>query len=166
MQDLTLEAAPQDFKAKLELEATATASKEPVSIQSSKELFSAPIPGAGITVAGIFKLGATVSYEVGISATFAGTATADFGLTASLPNGAKVVADVNSPMDSSATGWQGSSLTPNFEVTKLSASITLAAFSQAKLALGIELTDVGNVDVAVTMKLPEISLALSADYGE
>lgn len=164
MQDLTLEAAPQDFKAKLELEATATASKEPVSIQSSKELFSAPIPGAGITVAGIFKLGATVSYEVGISATFAGTTTTDFGLTASLPNGAKVVADVNSPMDSSATGWQGSS--PNFEVTKLSASITLAAFSQVKLALGIELTDVGNVDVAVTMKLPEISSALSADYGE
>ncbi len=69
-------------------------------------------------------------------------------------------------MDSSTTGWQGSSLTPNFEVTKLSASITLAAFSQAKLALGIELTDVGNVDVAVIMKLPEIPSALSADYGE
>lgn len=166
MQDLTLEAAPQDFKAKLELEATVTASKEPVSVQSSKELFSAPIPGAGITVTGIFKLGATVSYEVGTSATFAGTATADFGLTASLPNGAKVVADINNPTASSATGWQGSSLTPSFEVTQLSASITLAAFSQAKLALGIELTDVGTVDVAVTMKLPEISSALSADYGE
>ncbi len=71
LQDLTLEAAPQDFKAKLELEATAIASKEPVSIQSSKELFSASILGVGITVAGIFKLGATVSYEVSISATFA-----------------------------------------------------------------------------------------------
>ncbi|KAL8699978.1 MAG: hypothetical protein Q9201_005702 [Fulgogasparrea decipioides] len=164
LQDLTLQAVPEDFKAKLELEATVTSSKEPDTLQSSKELFSVPIPGAGITVTGIFKLGATVSYEVGTSATFAGTATADFGLSASLPNGAKVVADINNPSDSSATGWQSSSLTPNFEVTKLSASITLAAFSQPKIAFGIELTKVGNVDVAVTMKLPEISSTLSADY--
>ncbi|KAI4102079.1 MAG: hypothetical protein L6R37_004586 [Teloschistes peruensis] len=164
LQDLTLEAAPQDFKAKLELEATVTSSKSPDTLQSSKELFSAPIPGAGIAVTGIFKLGATVSYEVGTSATFAGTATADFGLSASLPNGAKVVADVNNPSDSSATGWSGSSLTPNFEVTKLSASLTLAAFSQPKIAFGLELVEVGNVDIAVTMKLPEISSTLSADY--
>ncbi|KAL8795435.1 MAG: hypothetical protein Q9195_002024 [Heterodermia aff. obscurata] len=166
LQDLTLEATPSNFLAKLELEATVTSSKEPESLQESKELFSAPIPGAGITVTGIFKLGATVSYDVGTSATFAGTATADFGLQASLPNGAKVVADINNPEDSSATGWQGSSLTPIFEVTKLSASITLAAYSQPKIAFGIELIEVGNVDVAVTMKLPEISSTLSASYDK
>ena len=165
LQDLTLEATPSNFLAKLELEATVTSSKEPESLQESKEIFSAPIPGAGITVTGIFKLGATVSYDVGTSATFAGTATADFGLQASLPNGAKVVADINNPEDSSATGWQGSSLTPIFEVTKLSASIILAAYSQPKIAFGIELIEVGNVDVAVTMKLPEISSTLSASYG-
>lgn len=106
-----------------------------------------------------------VSYDVGTSATFAGTATADFGLQASLPNGAKVVADINNPEKSSATGWQGASLTPIFDVTKLSASITLAAYSQPKIAFGVELFKVGNVDVAVTMKLPEISSTLSASYG-
>ena len=165
LQDLILEAAPSDFVAKLELEATVTASKSPASIQSSKELFSAPIPGAGITVTGIFKLGATVSYEVGTSATFAGTATADFGLQASLPNGAKVVANINDPGSSSASGWGESSLTPTFEVTKISASITLAAFSQAKLSFGIELIKVADVDVALTLKLPEISSTLSTSYG-
>ncbi|KAL8797919.1 MAG: hypothetical protein Q9182_007116 [Xanthomendoza sp. 2 TL-2023] len=164
LQDLTLAASPSNFKAKLELEATVTASKSPATLQNSKELFSAPIPGAGIAVTGIFKLGATVSYEVGTSATFAGTATAQFGLGAGLPNDAKVVADINNPTSSSATGWQGSSLTPNFQVTKLDASITLAAFSQPKLAFGVELVKVGNVDVAVTMKLPEISSTLSATY--
>ncbi|KAL8680964.1 MAG: hypothetical protein Q9186_002864 [Xanthomendoza sp. 1 TL-2023] len=164
LQDLTLAASPSNFKAKLELEATVTASKSPATLQNSKELFSAPIPGAGIAVTGIFKLGATVSYEVGTSATFAGTATAQFGLEAGLPNAAKVVADVNNPDRSSATGWQGSSLTPNFKVTKLDASITLAAFSQPKIAFGVELVKVGNVDVAVTMKLPEISTTLSATY--
>ena len=161
-----MQAAPSNFVAKLELEATVTSSKEPESLQESKELFSAPIPGAGISVTGIFKLGATVSYEVGTSATFAGTATADFGLQASLPNGAKVVADINDPSSSSATGWEGSSLTPIFEITELSASITLAAFSQPKIAFGIELTELGKIDVAVTMKLPEISSTLSATYGK
>ena len=59
LQDLTLEATPSNFQAKLELEATVTSSKEPETLQSSKEIFSAPIPGAGISVTGIFKLGAT-----------------------------------------------------------------------------------------------------------
>ncbi|KAL9595556.1 MAG: hypothetical protein Q9219_006376 [cf. Caloplaca sp. 3 TL-2023] len=164
LEDLTLSAAPSNFKAKLELEATVTASKTPVSLSESKELFAAPIPGAGIAVTGIFKLGATVSYTVGTSATFAGTATADFGLSAGLPNGAKVVANVNDPSKSSATGWQASSLTPVFEVKKLDSSLTLAAFSQPKVAFGIELTEVGKVDIAVTMKLPEISSTLSATW--
>ena len=165
LQDLTLETSPSNFEAKLELEATVTSSKEPDSLQESKEIFSAPIPGAGIAVTGIFKLGATVSYDVGTSATFAGSATADFGVKATLPNGAKVVADINNPSNSAATGWTGSSLDPIFEVTKLSASITLAAYSQPKIAFGIELIEVGNVDVAITMKLPEISSTLSASYG-
>ncbi|KAL8726096.1 MAG: hypothetical protein Q9166_006933 [cf. Caloplaca sp. 2 TL-2023] len=164
LQDLTLAASPSNFRAKLGLEATVTASKSPVSLQESKEIFSAPIPGAGISVTGIFKLGATVSYEVGTSATIAGTATAQFGLSAGLPNGARVVADINNPSGSSATGWQDSSLTPNFQVTKLDASIALAAFSQPKIAFGVELIKVGQVDVAVTMKLPEISSTLSATY--
>ncbi|KAL8957357.1 MAG: hypothetical protein Q9183_006083, partial [Haloplaca sp. 2 TL-2023] len=115
LQDLTLAAAPQNFRAKLELSATVTSSKSPDSLQSSKELFAAPIPGAGIAVTGIFKLGATVSYDVGTSATFAGSATAAFGVTASLPNGAKVVADINNPENSAATGWKHTTLTPSFE---------------------------------------------------
>lgn len=147
------------------LQATVTSSLSPVPLQDSVELFSAGIPGAGISVPKIFKLGATLAYEVGTNATFAGSATVGFGLAASLPNNAKVVADINNPTSSSATGWKGASFTPTLEVTKLSASLTLAAFSQPKLSFGIELIKVGQVDVALTMKLPEISSTLSAEYG-
>lgn len=147
------------------LQATVTSSLSPAPLQDSVELFSAGIPGAGISVPNIFKLGATLAYEVGTSATFAGSATVDFGLAASLPNNAKVVADINNPTSSLATGWKGASLTPTLEVTKLSASLTLAAFSKPKLSFGIELIKVGQVDVALTMKLPEISSTLSAEYG-
>ncbi len=130
------------------------------------ELFRFPIPGAGIAVKGIFSVGATVAYEVGTSATFAGTATVDFGLEASLPNGASVLADINNPDQSSATGWAGSSLDPIFEVTKLEASIKLSAYSQPQVELGIKLDNVGDVEVVVGIKLPEISSTLSADYGK
>ncbi|KAL8787172.1 MAG: hypothetical protein Q9213_002388 [Squamulea squamosa] len=164
LQDLTLAVSPVNFKAKLELEATVTASKSPATLQEKKEIFAAPIPGAGIAVTGIFKLGATFSYEVGTSATFAGTATARFGLEAGLPNNARVVADINNPDRSSATGWEGGSLTPTFQVTKLDTSINLAVYSQPKIAFGIELIKVATADVALTMKLPEISSTLSATY--
>ncbi|KAL8851804.1 MAG: hypothetical protein Q9221_003318 [Calogaya cf. arnoldii] len=164
LQDLTLSASPSNFKAKMELEATVTASKSPVALQSSKELFAAPIPGAGIAITGIFKLGATVAYEVGTSVTIAGTATARFGLEAGLPNNAIVVADINNPTQSSATGWSGGSLTPSFKVTKLDASITLTAFSQPKISFGIELIKVATADVSLTMKLPEVSSVMSATY--
>ena len=168
LQDLTLSAAPSDFHAKLKLEATINAEKSPVSLNSGPIEIVHPlaIPGAGISVPGIFNLGATVSYEVGTSATFSGTATADFGLEASLPNGAKVLADISNPDQSSATGWSGSSLDPIFEVTKIEADIKLTAYSQPKVAFGIKLEQVGDVEVVVEIKLPEISSTLSVGYGK
>lgn len=166
LQDLTLTASPNNILAELELEAVVTSSDKPDSLQYTKELFSFPIPDAGIEVDGIFKLGAILSYDIGVSSSFAGSATVDFGLQASLPNSAQLVADVQNPDQSSATGWGEGQLTPIFDIKQESASITLSAFSQPKLALGIELVGVGNVDVAVTVKLPEVSVVLSAEYDE
>lgn len=165
MQDLTIDASPHSFLAELELEAVITATYKPESLQYTKELFSAPIPDAGIEVPGIFKLGATLSYNVGISSTFKGSATVDFGLKAELPDSAKLVADIQNPDSSSAVGFSGA-VTPLFDVKALSASLTLAAFSQPKLSFGIELTEVGTLDVALTMKLPEVSATLTAAYGK
>ena len=167
LQDLTLSAAPSNFRAMLKLEATISAEKSPVSLNPAAiEVFSAPIPGAGIEIAGIFKLGATVAYDVGTSASFSGTATVDFGLEASLPNGAKVAADISNPDQSSASGWAGSSLSPIFEVTKIEASIKLAAYSQPTVSFGITLDHVLYFEVAVEIKLPEISSTLAALYGQ
>ncbi len=135
-------------------------------MQYTKELFSFPIPDAGIEVEGIFKLGATLSYDVGVSSSFSGSATIDIGLQAGLPDSAQVTADIQNPDSSSATGWSGGSLTPLFDIKKESASVKLAAFSQPKLAFGIEIIEVGNVDVAITIKLPEVSVTLTAAYDE
>lgn len=150
----------------MQLQATITSSDEPDSLQYTKELFSFPIPDAGIEVEGIFKLGAMLSYDIGVSSTFSGSATVDFGLEAGMPDSAQVTADIQNPDSSSATGWSGGSLNPLFDIKKESASVKLAAFSQPKLALGIELIEIGNFDVALTIKLPEVSVTLTAAYDE
>ena len=83
-----------------------------------------------------------------------------------MPDSAQVTADIQNPASSSATGWSGGSLTPLFDIKEESASIKLAAFSEPKLAFGIELIEVGNFDVALTVKLPKVSVTLTAAYDE
>ena len=73
--------------------------------------------------------------------------------------------DVSNPGDSSADGFQGA-VTPIFEVEELSASVTLSAFSQPKLSFGVEVTGVGHADVALILKLPQVSATLEAAYGK
>lgn len=167
LQDFVLSGAPQDFAAKLQLETTITAPLgSPDSLQYAKELFSAPIPDAGISVTGIFSLGAVVSYEIGVSTSFAGSASMTFGLSTSLPNTAIVVADVRHPSQSSATGLDGGQVDQNFDLTALSASVTVAAFSQPKLSFGVEITKVGNLGIALGVKMPVISATLTGGYSE
>ena len=165
LKDLSLDASPAGLAAALELEAIITADSAPQKLQDSKELFSAPIPSAGFHIPGIFKMGATLSYEIGVGAAFQGSATIDFGLTSTVPDSAKAVLDLSSQGDSSATGFDGT-VEPHFKVKKASASVTLSASSQLKLALGIEITKIGKADVALLLKLPEVSSTLSAEYDK
>ncbi|KAL9577879.1 MAG: hypothetical protein Q9212_006082 [Teloschistes hypoglaucus] len=166
LQDFTLSGAPQDFAAKLELGTTIAAPYSPDSLSYNKTLFSAPIPDAGISVPGIFSLGAIVSYDIGVSTTFRGSASMNFGLTASLPNTALAIADIQNPTQSSATGFDGGSFDRSFNLTALSASVTVAAFSQPKLSFGVDITGVGHLDVALALKLPLVEATVAAAYNE
>jgi len=166
LKSLTLQGQPKNFVANLQLTTTVTAVEKIDALSYSKELFAAGIPGAGIAITGIFHLGTTISYEVGISTSVKGTASFAYGLSASVPDTAQITADVQNPDSSSATGFENGNITPNFDVTALTASITAAAFSQPKLAFGIELTGVGTFDVAMVLKLPQVSATLTAAYNE
>lgn len=154
------------MKAELELEATVSASQELFSIDESKELFAFGIPDAGIAIKGIFKLGATLSYSVGVSSSFQGEGVVDFGLVASLPNSAKVTADAKNSDKNSAVGFNGAQFDPIFDVKSLSASIDIIAYSKAKILFGIEVTKIGKLDVAVTLQVPKVTTTLTAAFGE
>ena len=159
-QDLTLQATPQGFNAQLGLEATVTAS---TSIGSQKTLFSAPIPDAGISVSGLFTLGASVEWNVGFNAAFSGTGKFDFGVKANLPDSAKAILNIVGDTESSATGFQGA-VDPYFDVKEITASAKLDVFTEPRILFGIKITKVGKADVAIGVKLPELTATLTAGY--
>lgn len=164
---LNLVALPQNVAATLQMRATLSTKKKIDTLsQKFHVIHDVPIPGAGMKAPGIFTLGATVSYDLGITSSFKGTAEFDFGLRASLPGTAKVVADAVNPANSGATGFEGYSSQPNFGVHSLTEEASVSANTVPKLAFGIDLVNVGQVDVAVSMKLPEIAAKLTGEYSE
>ena len=159
-------ASPQNFQAELELEVNITASESPAALQFQKQLVSFPIPDAGIEIPHIFSLGTILSYSVGGTASFQGTASVDFGLSSSLPNSAQLVADLKNPDSSSATGFSGGDLTPLFNVNEMSAAVTLGAYSLPKISFGVQLVKIGSASVDLSVKLPEVDVTLTAEYGK
>lgn len=165
LKELTLTGTPSNLAAYLELGSTITGGLHPDSLSYAKTLFSVPIPDAGIAVTGIFSLGAIISYDVGVSATFTSSATVKYGLSANIPNSAKIVADLVTPSSSSATGFEGFQVTPVFDVTTLSAGVTLSAFSQPKLSFGLDITGIAKFDAGFAVKLPEVTATLTGGFN-
>lgn len=164
LKDLTLDGKPQGLNGAMELEAQITKYEKPDSLKFTKDLFSAPVPDAGIEVPGIFKIGAIVSYEVGVQAQLQGSATIDFGLGLKVPDSAGIHADILHPESSTAQGFSGD-ITPIFDVKDLSATVQFAAFAQPKLSFGVELTEIGTLDIALAFKMPQIALKFIAAYS-
>ena len=163
LQDLSLTVSPNSVQAALELEATVSASGL-LSHSYTKELLTFPIPDAGISIPELIDLGTTLVYSVGGEYSLSGSASVNFGGNTSLPDTAKIVADYKQG-GSSATGFSSSDLTPILDLDKASASITLGAFSQPEIQFGINLHEIGNVDMAIKVKLPDFSTTLKAEYG-
>ena len=164
--DFVLSAAPQDFVAELEMAAAITGFYRPDSLKWDKDLFDAPVPDAGIVVPGILNLGLTVRYRIGVSTTFSGAADFNFGLKATVPNGAQVAIDTQHSDQSGATGWEGSRLDPLFDLKALDASVKVAAFTQPMLVFGVEIVKLAQFDVELILKLPQVQATLTGIYNE
>ena len=131
----------------------------------TKELFSAPIPGAGIEVPGIFKLGAVVSLDVGVSTSLSGTANLTFGATASLPQTAKVSLDLVEPDRSSQSGFDFD-FDPTFQVNSASVGGSISAAITPKLSIGAEIVKFGKLETFVSLKTPEVLSSVKYAYSK
>ena len=160
--EFSIAAIPRNVKAALVFEAQAN-TLDTDRIDESKELFSAPVPGIGIAVPGIFKLGGVIVYEVGFSAVLTGNAIVDFGLKASLPDDSLAMVNLANPSRSVAKGWKPV-IEPVFEVKELKASLAISAYSQPKLFFGVEIISAARADVALTFRLPELESRFTPKY--
>lgn len=158
-------ASPSSVLAALELEATITGTETPQSLSFDHTIFSQSIPGAGIEIPEIMRLGAFLDYSISADCTFSGYASASFGVDASLPDSAQIKADYQNHGASSASGFGSTELTPVFHLNNASASVTLSVTSKPEIKFGFDLERIGKLDVAVTVKLPEASVTLSAVSG-
>lgn len=142
VQQLSLSASPQDFKSVLEVEAKIQASTSvdlPSGLSFTKEIASFPVPGAGIVIPGIFELGAVVSYEIAVESGITGSANFTFGLLTSLPNTAKVVANLADIGASSAEGFENITFDPTFQLNSVSGTLSVAAVSRPKITFGLDI---------------------------
>ncbi|KAL9632921.1 MAG: hypothetical protein Q9164_005009 [Protoblastenia rupestris] len=146
----------------MELQARVSGSAKKKHFESTKEIVSAPIPGLGLAVPGIFKLGLVAAYNVGFEATASGNANVNFGFKAKLADSTGVTLDLRNPSASSAKGFQGATFTPIFDVGKLTSDILVTAKSEAELTFGIELVKVAQFDVALKLNAPELNVAAKA----
>ena len=164
LQDLSLDGTPHGLNGAVEMEAQITRYEKPDAWKFTKELFSAPVPDAGIEVPGIFQIGAILSYEVGVQAQLQGSATIDFGLGLNVPDSANIHADIMNPESSTAQGLSGD-ITPLFDLKSITATVQLAAFASPKLSFGVELTEIGTLDIALTFKMPQVDVKFIAAYS-
>jgi len=165
LQDLTMDGQPHGLSGAVEFEAKVTKYEKPDAWKFTKDLFSAPVPDAGLEVPGIFKIGAILSYQVGVQAQLQGSATIDFGLGLQVPDTAGIHADILHPSSSTAQGLSGD-IKPLFDIKAITATVQFAAFAQPKLSFGVELTEIGTLDIALTFKMPQIAVKFIAAYSK
>lgn len=111
-------------------------------------------------------IGPTLTFSVGVNCTFGGSAVVDFGVKATVPDSAQIVADYKNHAASTAMEFEGGQLTPTFDIKNCSASVTLSAFSELGIDFGVELVKIGTLDIAMTVKLPEVIATITALYGK
>ena len=166
LHDLVLTGSPHSLSAALELEATITTTDNPRTLPFNYTVVQDfTIPDAGFKIDDLVSVGAFLSYSVGGSCTFSGDAIVDFGVNASVPDTAQIVADFHGQAASSVTGFDTSDLRHSFHIGNESATISLMAYSQPELKFEVELVEVAEVDITLAVKLPELNASFTAESG-
>jgi hypothetical protein len=148
----------------LRLQATITAGDKLLTESQQTEFLAFGFPGAGIAIPGIFSIGATAAYSVGAESAYRGKGVVDFGLTAGIPNNARVLTNARKILESQAINFAGAPITPIFELKSLTGDVSFTAFSIAKISFGVEIAQIGRAQAAVLFKIPVVTAQLTAGF--
>ena len=122
------------------------------------------IPLEGFKVRFWFSMGLVLSWGVGVSGSFLGTASVDYGVGVDVPGEAILSVDFVYPQQSYAYGWEGSAFTPTFQVNDLDHTVDLGASSQLKIALELQLNKIAKFDAGLPLYLPGLDFNLLKSY--
>ena len=148
----------------LRLQAAITASDTVESLSKQLEYLAFGLPGAGIAIPGIFSIGATASYSLGAETKVRGRGLLDFGMTAGIPNNARVLTNVRKILESQAINFAGAPITPIFELKSLTGDVSFTAYSLAKISFGVEIAQLGKAQAAVLFKIPVVTTQFTAGF--
>ena len=177
MENVIFDVQPRGLKGAFILEAETTKYKKPDRFKMKKvlgeifdtrieqALFSVMIPDISFMVPEMFKVGAWASYEVGGQVTFQGSSTIDFGVTLEVSDKGNLHVNAGNPRSSNVTGLNGV-VDEVFDLKAFSGQAQLSLYSQTKLYFGIEIEEIGRVDIAFIYKMPQLSYRLEPGYGK
>lgn len=160
LKELSLAMSPTGFNAALEVKTTIAfdaSDSEKTSDSKSITLFSAPVPGAGLSIPEIFELGCTVGIDAGFDISFDASVAFTVGLTAALPEGGKILLDLANMDNSGVTGLDGVNVTPVVTIDSKNVTIHGDVYLSPKVSFGISILSLGKADAALSLQLPKIS---------
>lgn len=165
--DFVLNVSPLDFEASLEFEVTLDTPTSVASLTYEKKIINIPIPDAGIVVKDVFELGLRVQHVVGYTTKLKDGAVFKIGAKAKIPGNPKISIDGVDYGQSTASGLEGISIEPIFDVVSLSRNaLDFAVATKPKLVFGIDVVKIGHFDMTLSFNLPELKGTLTPTFGK
>lgn len=153
--NMVMEMFWQDFKETYKSERHFRKEKKEWEVE--QEIFSVPVPYAGIEVPKLFKLGLTTSLDAIASAKLMGKLNITFGLEAKTPGKSEIFLDALHPSRSYMRGFHLDA-DPIFHVNEASMTFSISAALQATLNFGIEIPKVVELSTYLAIRAPELAI--------
>ncbi|EWC44159.1 hypothetical protein DRE_06984 [Drechslerella stenobrocha 248] len=164
LKKLMLGAKPKNLKGRLELEVVIRSALPDPGIQFDQSLFEAGIPG--ISIPGIFTLGPSIQYQVGMMLSTAGFGNFSVGVATMVPNEASILANILDFSQSSAKGFENTVLKPIFKLNDMTVMANAFAYAQPVVAFGVKVLTKFGVEAALELKLPYINVDIATGYNK
>ncbi|EPS45189.1 hypothetical protein H072_825 [Dactylellina haptotyla CBS 200.50] len=164
VKELQFAAKPRNLRAKVEVETVIQSGIPKGAFSLEQTLFELGIPG--MSIPGIFTLGPSLQYQVGFSLATSGVANFTVGVAAQVPNGAALLGDILNSENSGASGFEGSTIDPIFNLNNIAVTAAASVYAQPVVAFGVKVLTKFGAECALELKLPFVNVNLQAGYNQ
>lgn len=146
----------QDLAAAMTLEVSVEKPEKIDALSKEKSLFTLPVPGAGLAIKDVFRIGLSVELAVAVITKLKSGITIRAGIMAAVPGTSKMALDVYDLNANQVSGFERASVDPVFKIMSLSETADFSIAAKPKLIFGIEIFHVAKFNIAAIMNFPEL----------